>query len=156
MMLALLLTLQLSTGPSAQAQAAILNMPRLVAETVEGKAASAKLEALRADRQKTLSAKEGEVRALIQKKAAPATIERSQVELRRMTEDAEAEMNRLQRTLELDFFSKIQPVVKQILNEERLVMILTFPNPIIVWAAPAVDITPKVIQRLDATARTKR
>jgi Skp family chaperone for outer membrane proteins len=73
-----------------------------------------------------------------------------------MTEDAEAEMNRLQRTLELDFFSKIQPVVKQILNEERLVMILTFPNPIIVWAAPAVDITPKVIQRLDATARTKR
>ena len=154
MMLTLLLTLQLSTGQAAQA--AILNVPRLVAETADGKAASARLAALRAERQKTLAAKEGEVRALIQKKAAPAAIERLQVELRRMTEDAEAELSGLQRSLELDFFSKIQPVVRQILNEEHLVMILTFPNPIIVWAAPAVDITPKVIQRLDAAARTKR
>jgi Skp family chaperone for outer membrane proteins len=154
MMLTLLLTLQLSTGQAAQA--AVLNIPRLIAETADGKAASAKLNALRAERQKTLAAKQGEISALIQKKAAPATIERSQVELRRMTEDAEAEMNGLQRSLELDFFSRIQPVVRQILNEEHLVMIFTFPNPIIVWAAPAVDITPKVIQRLEAAARTKR
>ena len=154
MMLTLLLTLQLSTGPADQA--AILNVPRLVVETVDGKEASARLEALRNERQKTLAAKEGEIRALIQKKAAPAAIERSQVELRRMSEDAEAELNGLQRSLELDFFSKIRPVVMEVLNEEHLGMLFTFPNPIIVWAAPAVDITPKVIQRLDAAARTKR
>ena len=96
------------------------------------------------------------MQALIQKKAAAATIEKSQTELQRMAEDAEAELNGLQRSLELDFFGKVQPVVMQILNEDKLGMLFTFPNPIILWTAPLVDITAKVIQRLDAAAKKNR
>ena len=54
-MLTLLLILQLTT--TVVAPPAVLNMPRLVAETVDGKAASAKLEALRNERRKTLDDK---------------------------------------------------------------------------------------------------
>lgn len=152
-MVALLLTLQLATTPVAPP--AILNMPRLLAESVEGKAASAKLEAFRREKEKALTVKRGDVDVLIQKKASAGTIERSRIELQRLAEDSEAELTEMQRSLELDFFGKVQPVVMQILSEDRLGLLFTFPNPIIVWASESVDITPKVIQRLNAAAQKK-
>lgn len=146
-MLALLLALQLSadlTFPPA-----ILNLQRLMAESVEGKAVIAKLEAARTEHLKTLEGKRAEVNGLIQKKAGEASILRSQVELQRMTEDAEAQMTDLQRALQVDFFKKVEPVASQVAVEDKLGMVFTFPNPLIVWTGPSVDITTKVIQRLN-------
>jgi Skp family chaperone for outer membrane proteins len=146
-MLALLLALQLSadlTFPPA-----ILNLQRLMAESVEGKAVIAKLEAARTEHLKTLEGKRAEVNGLIQKKAGEASVQRSQVELQRMTEDAEAQMTDLQRALQVDFFKTVEPVANQVAVEDKLGMVFTFPNPLIVWTGPSVDITTKVIQRLN-------
>ena len=67
-MLMLLLALQLSTD-LVTFPAAILNLQRLLAESTEGKAVIAKLEAARAEHLKTLEGKRSEVNQLIQKKA---------------------------------------------------------------------------------------
>ena len=53
----------------------------------------------------------------------------------------------------MDFFKKVEPLVLQIVNEDKLGILFTFPNPNIVWAGPSVDITTKVIQRLDAAIK---
>jgi Skp family chaperone for outer membrane proteins len=146
-MLTLLLALQLSTEMAFPP--AILNLQRLMAESIEGKAVIAKLEAARTEHLKNLEGKRAEINQLIEKKAAAASIERSQVELGRMTEDANAQMTEMQRALQVDFFKKVEPIASQIAVEDKLGMLFTFPNPNIVWTGPSVDITAKVIQRLN-------
>ena len=146
-MLTLLLALQLSTEMAFPP--AILNLQRLMAESIDGKVVIAKLEAARTEHLKNLEGKRAEINQLIQKKAADASIQRSQVELERMTEDANAQMTEMQRALQVDFFKKVEPIASQIAVEDKLGMLFTFPNPIIVWTGPSVDITAKVIQRLN-------
>jgi len=147
MLTTLLLALQLSTDVAFPA--AILNLQRLMTESMEGKAVIAKLEAARTEHLKTLEGKRAEVKGLIQKKAAEASIQRSQVELERMAQDADAQLTELQRALQVDFFKKVEPLASQIAVEDKLGMLFTFPNPLIVWTGPSVDITAKVIQRLN-------
>jgi Skp family chaperone for outer membrane proteins len=146
-MLTLLFALQLSTEMASSP--AILNLQRLMAESIEGKAVMARLENARTEHLKTLEGKRAEINQLIQKKATATSIERSQVELERLTDDANAQMTELQRALQLDFFKKVEPVASQIAVEDKLGMVFTFPNPNIVWTGPSVDITAKVIQRLN-------
>ena len=146
-MLTLLLALQLSTDLASPP--AILDLQRLMAESIEGKAVMAKLENARTEHMKTLEGKRAEINQLLQKKAAATSVERSRVELERMTEDASAQMNELQRALQVDFFKKVEPVASQIAVEDKLGLLFTFPNPNIVWTGPSVDITTKVIQRLN-------
>jgi hypothetical protein len=66
-----------------------------------------------------------------------------------MAEDADAQLNDLQRALQVDLFKKVEPVASQIAVEDKLGILFTFPNPNIVWTGPSVDITTKVIQRLN-------
>ena len=146
-MLTLLLALQLSTAMASPP--AILDLQRLMAESIEGKAVIAKLETARTEHLKTLEGKRAEINQLIQKKAATTSVERSRVELERMTEDASVQMTELQRALQVDFFKKVEPVASQIAVEDKLGLLFTFPNPNIVWTGPSVDITTKVIQRLN-------
>jgi Skp family chaperone for outer membrane proteins len=146
-MLTLLLALQLSSDIAFPP--AILNLQRLMAESVEGKAVIAKLEVARTEHLKTLEGKRAEINGLIQKKAAAASVQRSQLELERMAQDADAQLTELQRALQVDFFKKVEPVASQIAVEDKLGLVFTFPNPIIVWTGPSVDITTKVIQRLN-------
>ena len=47
----------------------------------------------------------------------------------------------------------MEPLVIQIVNEDKLGILFTLPNPLIVWTGPSVDITTKVIQRLDAAIK---
>ena len=150
-MLALLLALQLSSELAFPP--AVLNVARVMSESTEGKAAIAKFEAARLEREKNLSSKRSEIQVLIEKKAAAATVERTQVELKRLTEDAEVQLTELERALQVDFFKKVEPLVIQIVNEDKLGILFTLPNPLIVWTGPSVDITTKVIQRLDAAIK---
>ena len=92
-MLTLLLALQISAELAFPP--AVVNLPRVMSESVEGKAVIAKFEAARGEHDKNLSSKRAEIQGLIKKKATAATVERSQVELKRMTEDADAQLTDL-------------------------------------------------------------
>ena len=78
------------------------------------------------------------------------------LDLQRMAEDAETEITDLARLVQDDFAKRLRPVLHQILEEERLGLILEVPNPVVVWAHPSVDVTSKVIQRLDTRSEPKK
>jgi Skp family chaperone for outer membrane proteins len=133
--------------------AAIVNVPRLIAESIDGKAATAQLQAFQADRQRAIADRQAALKRLSDSRAVAAEIERAQVELRRLTEDAQLDVAALDRQVQADFEKKLRPVLNKIAEEDHIGILFEYPQQMIVWAAPAVDITAKVIERLDAAAK---
>jgi Skp family chaperone for outer membrane proteins len=151
MLAALLLTVQAPILEPPRIPIAVVNIPRVVAESVPGKAASAQVDALRKEREKSLSDKQAGIQALIQKQALRVDVDRAQRELQRLREDADADLGALNDRLQTEFTARLRPVLTQIANDDRIGLILELPHPeLILWFSPAVDITSKVIQRLDA------
>jgi Skp family chaperone for outer membrane proteins len=134
----------------------VVNIPRLVAESIAGKAAAAQLKVFQAERQKILTDKQAEVQKLAASKALAAQIEKAQLELQRLAQDAQAELATLDRQLQEDFSKRLQPVVAQIAAEDHIGIIFEYPQQMILWASPSVDITSKVIERLDAASKEKK
>src|SRR5215207_556346 len=106
-MLALLFLLQISAELAFPP--AILDLQRVLSESAEWKTVVAKFEAARLEHEKALSSKRAAIQTLIEKKATAAIVDRSQVDLKRMTEDAEVQLTDLQRALRVDFFKKVEP-----------------------------------------------
>jgi Skp family chaperone for outer membrane proteins len=143
------------------AKVAFINIPRIAAESVEGKASTGRVNALREKKVGELSAKNKQVEAAQQKlasggllsdEARAATqkeIDRLNVEVQRMQQDAEAEMTDLQQQLQLDFQRKLSPVIQQVAVEKGLHMLLS-TDAGLVWAEPGLDLTLEVIKRFDA------
>lgn len=156
MILPLLIALSLQAPAAADLPTAVVNIPRLVTESIVGKAAAAELKAFQAEKQKALSDKQAELQKLAAAKAVASQIDKARLELQRMTQDAEAEMADLDRKLQEEFANRLRPVVATIAEEDHIGIIFEYPQEMIVWVAPALDITTKVIARLDAASRDKK
>lgn len=113
MLLPVLLAAQFSAAPQPASPIAVVNVQRLLSESKDGKAATAKLDALRNEKKKILADKQAAIQAM--KNAAPADIERAQIELQRMVEDSDREVSALGQSLQSEFLQKLQPLLKQIL-----------------------------------------
>ena len=148
------LSLQLPVAPAVPT--AVVNMPRLVAESMAGKAASAQLKVFQAEKHRVLTDKQAEVQKLAASKALASQIEKAQLELQWLAQDAQAELADLDRQLQDDFSMRLRPVVAQIAAEDHIGIIFEYPQQMIAWAAPSVDITSKVIERLDAASKEKK
>jgi Skp family chaperone for outer membrane proteins len=146
--LLLALSLQLQVSPAVPV--AIVNVPRLVAESMAGKAATAQLHALQAEKEKAISDKQAILSGLNQSRALTAQIERAQIELQRFTEDAKQDLATLDRELQAAFDQKLQQALNKIGEREHIGVIFEYPQQMIVWVVPALDITTKVIEQLDA------
>jgi Skp family chaperone for outer membrane proteins len=155
MILHILLALSLQSPALSDSPTAVVNLQRLITESTAGKAATAQLRAFQSQKQKTLSEKQAEVQQLTRSGAVRTEVEKAQRELQRLTEDAEAELAALDRQLQEEFQKKLRPIVAKVALEEHIGIILELPQPMIIWAAPAVDVTAKVIERLDAETKTK-
>jgi Skp family chaperone for outer membrane proteins len=157
MIFPLLLALAVQSAPAVTSlpPIGILNVPRLVAESIDGKAATAQLKALQLEREKGIADKRSALARLNQSKALPAQIERAQLDLQRVTQDAELDLAALQRDLQVEFDKKLRPVLNQVAGEEHIGIIFQYPAPVISWIVPSMDVTSKVIERLDAAAKEK-
>jgi outer membrane protein len=82
--------------------------------------------------------------------AAQKESEKLTVEIQRMQQDAEAEMQDLQQQLQLDFQRKLSPVIQQIATERNLHILLSQTDAGMVWAEPGLDLTNEIIKRFDA------
>ena len=153
----LALSLQLPT-PAAPpvVPSAVVNVPRLVAESIVGKALSEQLQAFQSTTREALTEKRAALDKLSASKALPAQIERARIELQRFTEDAQVDYAALSRQLQLELDTKLRPVLSKIAVEEHIGILFEYPQPSIVWTTPAVDITAKVIECLDAAAKEKK
>lgn len=149
------------------AKVAYINIQRIASESVEGKAATAKVQALnqkkvqelnernkalQADQQKLQSGgsvMSDQARAELEKK-----IERQNVEIQRMTQDAQAEVQELQQELQNEFQRKLLPIVQQVAVDRGIHVLFSAADSGIVWADSGLDITADVIKRFDASTGT--
>ncbi len=145
------------------AKYAYINIQAIAGNSVEGKASTSRLEALRTKKASELAEKNRQVEAN-QKKltssvlAADAQaqiqreIEKAQVDIQRMTQDAQTELQDLQNELQLEFQRKLGPIVQQLAVEKGLMILFSQTDSGIVWADPGLDLTAELIRRFDASA----
>ncbi len=145
------------------AKIAFINIPRIAAESVEGKSSTSRVNTLREKKLAELTAKNKQVETAQQKlssggllsddarAATQKEIDKLNVEIQRMQQDAEAEMQDLQQQLQLDFQRKLSPVIQQIAVEKGLHMLVS-TDAGLVWAEPGLDLTTEIIKRFDAAA----
>jgi len=131
--------------------------------SVDGKAALARVQALvqkkqteNADKAKALQANQQKLQTSgsVMNDAARAQlekeIERQQKDAERFQQDAQAEINELQQEVQNDFAKKLSPIIEQIATEKGLHLLFNARESGISWAAAGLDLTSDVIKKLDA------
>jgi outer membrane protein len=145
---------------------AFLNPQRVFQESVDGKAAVGRVNALIAkkqkegdDRAKLLAGNQqklqtsGSVMSDTARTQLEREIERQQLEAQRFQQDAQSEINELQAEMQEEFIKKVSPVIQAIAIEKGLQMVFNAADAGLAWVDPNLDLTLEVIRRLDAGAK---
>jgi Skp family chaperone for outer membrane proteins len=157
--------------PSAfpdEARIGYVDIERVAALSNEGKAATAKLTELRAKKSAEISERGKHVESLQQRLAQSESVleatalarlrrefERARIDLQRLNEDAQAEVQDTQQQLLRAFTSRLFPVVGQVATEKKLWAVFSNENDLL-WYLPAIDLSEEVAKRLNAPAPEKR
>lgn len=143
------------------ARIAYVNIQRIAGESVEGKASSARLEALRTKKATDLNDRNRQVEALQAKQKSSVMsedaraqtqreIDKLTIEIQRMTQDAQQELQDMQNELQLEFQRKVAPIIQQVATERSIQMLFSQGDSGLVWADAGLDLTGEVIRRFDA------
>jgi outer membrane protein len=149
------------------AKFATIDIQRVASESNEGKASTAKVQALnqkkvaelndlnkklQADQQKLLS--QGAMLNEAARAELERGIERQTKELQRSQQDAQEEVQQLQADLQSTFQSKLYPIIQQVVSEKGIEVLFSARDSGIVYANPGLDLTADVIKRFDAATAT--
>jgi Skp family chaperone for outer membrane proteins len=145
------------------AKVGLVNLQQIASLSVEGKASTARVQALITKKQAEAAAKAKALQdnqtkltsggALLNDSARAQLekdIERQTVENDRFQQDAQAEVTELQTQLQGDFQQKLFPVLNQLVQEKGLHVLLSAADAGVIIADPAVDLTLEAIKRFDA------
>lgn len=148
------------------AKIAFVVLQRVVAESADGKQASAKVQALQQKKVAELNERQKAVQTIqeridksgaVMSEAARADLgkqlERAQVDLQRSTQDAQQEVQELQQQLQEEFQRRIAPIIEAVGKERGLHYIFNGPDSGLVWADAALDITTDVVKKFDAATK---
>jgi Skp family chaperone for outer membrane proteins len=138
----------------------VILVQRVLDESVEGKAIAARLQALQQAKLAALTEKNKQYEAAQQKVntlaagsdervAAQKEVDRLQVEIQRMQQDAQAELDDARTTQYREFERKLGPVVQQIFIERQLRLIISREAEGLLWVSPEIDLTAEVVKRFD-------
>src|SRR5215213_9372986 len=146
---------------------AFVDLQRIAAESTEGKAASAKVQALTqkksgelAEKTKSLQANEqklqqgGAVLSADARAQAQKEVDRLTVEIDRFQQDANAEVQELQQQLQAEFQDKLRPVLDGVVKELGVGLLFSAGDAGAIFIDPSLDITGDVIKRFDAAKPT--
>ena len=149
------------------AKIGFVNFQRVIAESTDGKASSARVNTLMAKKQNEGTEKQKQLAANQQKLQTSGSvmseaargqlekeIERQQVEGQRFQQDAQAEVQELQNELQAEFIKKVTPILQQVATEKGLYALFNAQEAGFAWVDPGLDLTTDVIKKLDA-ATTK-
>jgi outer membrane protein len=142
---------------------AFLDLQRIAAESGEGKAASSKVQALTQkksgelqEKTKALQANQQKIQqgaAVLNDTARAQTqreIDRLTVEIDRFQEDANAEVQELQQSLQAEFQEKLRPVVDAVVKDLAIGLLFSAGDAGAIYVDPSLDITGEVIKRFDS------
>ena len=148
------------------AKIAFVVLQRVVAESADGKQASAKVQALQQKKVAELNERQKAAQALQEKldksgavmsESARADlgkqVERAQLDMQRATQDAQGEVQELQQQLQEEFQRRIAPIIEAVGKERGLHYIFNGPDSGLVWADAALDITADVVKKFDAAVK---
>ena len=142
---------------------AFLDLQRIAAESGEGKTASGKVQALTQKKSAELQEKTKALQSNQQKiqqggavlndaarAQAQKEIDRLTVEFDRFQEDANAEVQELQQSLQAEFQEKLRPVVDAVVKELAIGLLFSAGDAGAIYVDPSLDITGEVIKRFDS------
>ena len=146
---------------------AFINIQRIAAESSEGKASTAKVQALNQQKVNQLNELQKKVQADQQKLQSQLSvmsdqarvqlereIERQNREIQRFTQDAQEEVGQLQAELQEQFQAKLLPVIQKVVQEKGIQLLFSQADAGLVWADVSLDLTEEVIKRFDAAGGT--
>jgi Skp family chaperone for outer membrane proteins len=152
----------------AGAKIGVVNLQLIAQNSVEGKAATARVQALiqkkqveGQDKAKQLQANQqklqtsGGVMNEAARTALERDIERQTKEGERFQQDAQAEVNELQQELQNEFQKKLFPLLQQLAQEKGLQALLSLQDAGVIWWEPGIDLTPDAVKKLDAASPAK-
>lgn len=147
------------------AKVGLVNLQEIAQLSIDGKASSARVQALiqkkqaeAAERQKQLAANQQKLQTsgAMMNEAARGELEkeiqRQQVEAQRFQQDAQSEVNELQQSLQADFQKKLFPLLKQLGEEKGLYVLLSMGDAGVIWWEPGIDLTMDAVKKLDAAS----
>jgi Skp family chaperone for outer membrane proteins len=145
------------------AKVGLVNLQQIASLSVEGKASTARVQALITKKQTEAAAKAkalqdnqtklnsgGALLNDVARAQLEKDIERQTVENDRFQQDAQAEITELQTQLQGDFQQKLFPVLNQLVQEKGLHVLLSAADAGVIIADPAIDLTLEAIKRFDA------
>ena len=146
----------------AGAKIAYVNLQLIANQSAEGKALTAKVQALMTKKQQEAAAKQKQLAdaqtklqqssALMSETARTALekdIERMNVEGQRFQQDAQGEINEMSQTLQNEFQQKLFPILNDIVRDHDLHILLSAADAGIVAGNAGVDLTLEAVRRLD-------
>jgi outer membrane protein len=147
---------------------AFVDLQRVAAESTEGKAANGKVQQLTQTKANDISTKQKQLEAANQKLQQGGTVlndatrgqlqkevERLTVEIDRLQQDAQAEVQEFQQQQLGDFQEKLKPVVEALVKELGVGLLFSMGDAGAIFVDPSLDITPEVIKRFDAAIAAK-
>jgi outer membrane protein len=150
----------------ATVKVAVIDVRRLVTDSVTGKEALARLQKLQNDKIAEAKAKQDEIDALRKKlndgrlsladdKIAELEkqLDEKVTDFRRFQEDAEKDFNKTQEQTFADIERQVGPIIEQAGKDGGYTLIFNKFQSGLVYADDAVDITDQIVQRFDAAAK---
>jgi len=147
------------------AKVAYVVLQRIANESADGRVATTRIQALQQKKAAELNEKnkqlttmqqrlekEGSVMSASVSADLQKNIERLNVDVQRFTQDAQAEVQELQNTLQQEFQQRLEPVLQQVAQEMGLQFVFNGPDAGLVWADASLDISTEVIKKLDTSA----
>ena len=150
---------------SAHAQApfhvACFSVQRAFAESVDGKAALARLTTLQNAKARAIDERNTALRvqeqaleqnsALLSESARAeraGEVQRLRIDVQRFIEDAQAELLGIQRDAENAFVMKLKPALAKVAQDKGLQLVFNVDEGAIAWFDPSLDITGDVVKQL--------
>jgi outer membrane protein len=150
------------------AKIAYIDIQAVASNSVEGKAATAKLQELEkkklaeiGEKNKALEAAKAKQQTSsgIMNEAAQLALSKEVDKLTREVQflqgEAQSDRQALQQELQVDFQRKLNPILEQVAKEKGLQFLLDIANSGAVWVDTGLDLTQEVIRRLDAAKPAK-
>jgi len=145
---------------------AIVDVQLVANQSAEGKAATAKILDFQQKKTSELAAKNKALEAAQQKMTQSGSvmsedaraqlqkeIDKQQLDIQRAQQDAQTELDELNRQLNTEFQRKLAPIIQQVAGEKGLYVLFSRGTESgIVWAEEGLNLTAEIIRRFDALA----
>ena len=134
---------------------------RLTNQSNEGKAGIGRIQALQQEKAAVIRAKQQSLEAARQALgratdvATRARLEQEEVQARvefeRAVAQGQVDLQNLQRQISNDLMTKVRPILEELVAGTDVQVVLQADGPIL-WAAPGLDLTAAVVERLNASS----